>query len=332
MTRRQNRGKHKTRNIYRIAQSLSIAFVMVQSDQEPLINDNPALQSYYRSLKSRIGYQVILGGTRHFGYYETDTWWPFPISKALRAMEDHLFHSLQLRAGAEVLDAGCGVGHVAIHLARKGLRVQGIDVVSHHLVKASRNMDAAGLAKAVTIRKGDYHHLDQFRTESFDGVYTMETFVHATDPPAAMREFFRVLKPGGSIALYEYDHHNHEAARKAAPEQLVNRLELVNRYAAMPANALFDRGVLLSMLEEVGFTDIRVTDLSAHVKPMLRLFFVCAYLPYVLIRFFGLEAWFINVVAGVETYRGSHIWRYVAVTAKKPSTGSSGAREVGRGQ
>jgi sterol 24-C-methyltransferase len=47
-------------------------------------------------------------------------------------MEDHLFNTLGLEKGAHVLDAGCGVGHVAIHLARRGLQVQGIDVVDRH--------------------------------------------------------------------------------------------------------------------------------------------------------------------------------------------------------
>lgn len=35
----------------------------------PLINDNPELQSYYHSLESRVGYWLVLGGTRHFGYW-----------------------------------------------------------------------------------------------------------------------------------------------------------------------------------------------------------------------------------------------------------------------
>ena len=35
----------------------------------PLINDNPELQSYYQSLESRVGYRLVLGGTRHFGYW-----------------------------------------------------------------------------------------------------------------------------------------------------------------------------------------------------------------------------------------------------------------------
>lgn len=38
-------------------------------EARPLINDNPELQSYYQSLESRVGYRLVLGGTRHFGYW-----------------------------------------------------------------------------------------------------------------------------------------------------------------------------------------------------------------------------------------------------------------------
>lgn len=268
---------------------------MPSSDQEPLINFNQSLQSYYTSLESRIGYQLMLGGTRHFGYYESDTYWPFPINGALRAMEDHLFNTLELKQGTQVLDAGCGVAHVAIHMAEKGLLVQGIDVVDHHIMKAERNIEAQGLNAAVKVRKMDYHHLDAFAAASFDGVYTMETFVHATDPEGVLQEFLRVLKPGGKIALYEYDHRDMSTVSK----NLRNSMDKINQYAAMPTNTRFDEGVLERMLEEAGFADIVVEDLSLNIRPMLRLFFVIAIIPYLFVTLFGLEAWFVNTVAGV---------------------------------
>jgi sterol 24-C-methyltransferase len=60
----------------------------------------------------------------------------------------------------------------------------------------------------------------------------------------------------------------------------------------------------------------------------LRLFYFIAIIPYLLITLFGLEAWFVNTAAGVQGYRGRHIWRYVAVSAKK-SVG--GKRDVEAG-
>ncbi|KAI9867920.1 MAG: hypothetical protein M1813_007742 [Trichoglossum hirsutum] len=289
---------------------------MAETGTASTISYNPSLQNYYYSLESRVGYRLFLGGTRHFGHYPAGTLWPFPISRALRAMEDHLFNSLDLVAGATVLDAGCGVGHVAIHMARKGLRVVGIDVIDHHLVKAKRNIKAAGLEKQVSAQKMDYHYLDGIEDQSMDGVYTLETLVHATDPERAISQFYRVLKPGGSLALYEYDH----AKRGTGSNYLESAMDKVNTIAAMPANIMFDEGVLPLMLEDAGFENIRVRDLSLNIEPMLRLFFIVAYLPFLIIRFFGLEKWFINTVAGVEGYRGRKLWRYISVICTKPGS------------
>jgi sterol 24-C-methyltransferase len=179
---------------------------MSSDEKEPLINEKQSLQDYYASLKSRIGYRFVLGGTRHFGFYARGTYWPFPIGKALRAMEDNLLGTVDLEKGSKVLDVGCGAGYVAIHLAKEGYRVHEIDVVDHHIVKARRNIKAQGLEGRISVTKGDYHHLDAFADDSFDGTYTMETFVHATEPEVAAVEFFRIIRPGGSIAMYEYDH------------------------------------------------------------------------------------------------------------------------------
>jgi len=287
---------------------------MSNPDEEPLINQNQTLQDYYSSLESRIGYRLVLGGTRHFGYWTKDTLWPFPINKALRTMEYHLFNTLHLEKSSLVLDAGCGVAHVAIHMARRGLRVSCIDVVDRHVSRAKRNVHANGFDAAITVQKMDYHHLDGFADGAFDGAYTMETFVHATDPELALRGFFRVLKPGGSIALYEYDHKN----LGKAPEDIRTSIEQINKYTAMPSNARFEQGVLQRMMTGVGFEDIEVNDLSINITPMLRLFFILPYLPYLIIKLCGLESIFINTVAAVKLYQPRDYCRYVAVSATKP--------------
>ena len=295
----------------------------MHQEQEPLIPVNPSLQKYYAALESRIGYWLFLGGTRHFGYYESGVKWPFPINGALRRMEDHLYDSLKLQSSARVLDAGCGVGHVAMHLARKGLQVYGIDVVSNHIRWARQEIQAQGLEKAVSARLMDYHNLNALDNESFDGVYTMETLVHATDPERVLEEFYRVLKPGGSIAFYEYDHPDRNS--KPISEDMAESLRQINKKASMPANEMFTQGALQRMLEEQGFREVTVRDLSENVRPMARLFFLVGYVPWLIICFLGLQAWFANTQAGVEGYPAlkSGFERYVAVTAKKPySTGN----------
>jgi len=282
----------------------------------PLINPNPQLQSYYYSLESRIGYRLVLGGTRHFGYWEHDTYWPFPVSGGLHAMEDKLASALALPAGAHVLDAGCGVGHVALRMAKEhGLRVSCIDLVQHHVDKAQRNIANSGLPKGtVTARRMDYHHLETISDKSLDGIYTMETFVHASDPTSVLRGFYRILRPGGHIAMFEYDHNFLEGER----EDLAHSMRQINEFAAMPTNAVSHPGVFKQMLEDAGFVDVVVRDYSKNILPMTRLFWLLGIIPFFFVKLLGLERYFINTVAGVEMHRGYGRWRYVAISASKP--------------
>jgi sterol 24-C-methyltransferase len=114
--------------------------------------------------------------------------------------------------------------------------------------------------------------------------------------------------------LYEYDHSN----LSNAPEDIKMSFEIINRYASMPSNAPFEQGVLEIMMAEVGFEDILVNDPSLNITPLLRLFFVLAYLPYLIVKLFVIESTFINTVAAYKLYKSRDYCRYVAVSAKKP--------------
>lgn len=287
-------------------------------EASPIINDNPAIQSYYDSLESRLGYRFILGGTRHFAYWDRDTYFPFPLGPALRRMEQKLLETLDLPAGARVLDAGCGVGHVALYMAsRGGLRIEAIDIVDHHVAKAQRNVRRASLPPGqVTVRKMDYHHLETIPDASLDGVYTMETLVHATDPEAVLAGFLRALKPGGHVAFFEYDHDLDAAAN--AGSWMARDMRRVNELAAMPTYQKARPGYFKTLLEDAGFEAVEVRDFSANVRPMLRLFYVLAVVPYLVIRLLGLQRYFANTIAGVLGYAAGDHCHYLAISARKP--------------
>ncbi|GAW24380.1 hypothetical protein ANO14919_139640 [Xylariales sp. No.14919] len=318
------------------------------AEPKPEINPNPRLQSYYASLESVLGYDLLLGGTRHFGYYEDPkSYNPFPISGSLRSMEEQLFRTLHVRSSARVLDAGCGNGHVARYMVRKGLRVTAIDVVERHVRKAKKTARKLAAGKegegALEVRHMDYHHLDALPDASFDGAYTMETLVHATRPEQVLAGFFRVLKPGGRLAMHEYDNVLEEAElgpdsaaspdgkkgggssggkEKKPDENLKRYMRQVNEWSAMPTNAVSSPGAFKRMLEEAGFVDVQVRDLSDHIRPMTRFFYVLAIVPFWIISLLRLERYFINTVAGVGAYRGYGFWRYVQIEARKPGEGA----------
>jgi hypothetical protein len=114
--------------------------------------------------------------------------------------------------------------------------------------------------------------------------------------------------------MFEYDH----SFVDSSPEDLASSMRKINDYAAMPTNARSNPGVFKEMLENAGFENVTVRDFSENIRPMTRLFFLLAIVPYFFVRLLGLEQYFINTVAGVETYRGRAYWRYVAISAVNP--------------
>lgn len=106
---------------------------------------------------------------------------------------------------------------------------------------------------------------------------------------------------------------------KVADPTLARDLATVNAHAAMPTNAAAVKGYFETQLVNAGFVDVRVHgDYSENVEPMLRLFAWLAVVPLLLVRLLGAERRFVNTLAGARGYEGRKLWRYVAVTARKP--------------
>ena len=270
------------------------------------------VKEYYDKYESRIGYKLMLGGTRHFGYYAPGTWWPFPLSGAMRAMEERMYSMLDLPKGSRVLDAGCGVAHVAIYMADKGLRVEAIDLVDHHVEKGKTNVKAHDCQQAINVTRMSYQDLS-FEDNSFDGAYTMETLSHATDFERALKELYRVLKPGGHLVLFEYEH---DPLQKGTPAY--NGIRRINELSSMTAFQDLLTGTIGKQLATTGFDDIVVRDYSDNVAPMLRLFFLVAIIPYLIIQLLGLESYFPNASAAVVFWRYQRHIQYLAISATKP--------------
>ncbi|PLB45208.1 S-adenosyl-L-methionine-dependent methyltransferase [Aspergillus steynii IBT 23096] len=289
------------------------------------------IKRYYSALETRLGNWLLFGGRAHLAYYDANTWWPFPIHRALLAMEDHIFDSLQLDRRARVLDAGCGDGQVAIHMAAKGLRVHAIDVLAQQVDRAQRNVRRAirtpsqtprpkddAVALDIVVRRDDYHHLVTVRPASLDGIYTIETLVHASDLIAVLKELRRVLKPGGRVAFYEYDHWAAAAQEKAKSSVEASQAdEKVREYGAIAPGSAAQPESLAQSLVRAGFCDVQETDLSRNVRPLLRVLMAVLFIPCMLVLALRLEAYCINTIAVVVNYRRG--WKYVAVTGRKPN-------------
>jgi ubiquinone/menaquinone biosynthesis C-methylase UbiE len=270
------------------------------------------VRRYYDRTESRWGYEYILGGTKHYGWYDDgDPAWPF--GRALSKMEDQLAARLRLPAGSTVLDAGCGTGAVARALARRhGLDLTGIDILDWNIERATYRAMKEGLSNRTQFFIGDYHKLD-FPDEAFDGVFTMETLVHAVDPDRVLSEFFRVLRPGGRIVHFEYSHN----PKEAVSDEAWAAFEKVCELAVMPAWLEFGPGVLDKKLDKAGFRDIKTADITAHMLPMLKVFYRLGRFPYYVGRRIGKVEKTVNAMSGVEMYKHRSVWRYNITEASR---------------
>ncbi len=123
-----------------------------------------------------------------------------------KILEDLLHSGTIYEKGEKILEAGCGVGAQTRILARNspGSEITSIDISLESLEKAKKAIDKEQI-KNVCFEQQDLRKLT-FVDGYFDHIFVCFVLEHLDNPPLALLELKRVLKPGGSITLIEGDH------------------------------------------------------------------------------------------------------------------------------
>jgi sarcosine/dimethylglycine N-methyltransferase len=108
---------------------------------------------------------------------------------------------LQPKTSDHLLDIGCGIGGPARWIAAKyGCRVTGVDLTAEFCEAARELNSLTGLADRVQILHGSALSLP-LPDNSFDRAYSQAALMNVSDKRGVFCEAFRVLRPGGLLAL-----------------------------------------------------------------------------------------------------------------------------------
>jgi SAM-dependent methyltransferase len=155
----------------------------------------------------------------------------------------------ELKSGERVLDLGSGAGFDAFLAARQvgdTGSVVGIDMTPEMITKARHNTLKTEL-RNVEFRLGEIEHLP-VADASVDVIMSNCVINLSTDKPAVFREAFRVLAPGGRVAISDI------VALTQIPEHVRNDLEA---YAGCVSGAA-PVPEIEAMLATAGFRDVQV--------------------------------------------------------------------------
>ncbi|MFU8866585.1 methyltransferase domain-containing protein [Natronococcus sp.] len=155
---------------------------------------------------------------------------------------------LELEPESTVLDVGCGTGFATEGLLEHVDEVYAIDQSEHQLEQAYAKFGKR--APPVHFHRGDAERLP-FATDTFDVVWSSGSIEYWPNPILALREFRRVLKPGGQVLVVGPNYPENPIAQRLADAMML----FYDEYEA-------DR-----MFKTAGFEDVRHAFMGPEYEP-----------------------------------------------------------------
>ncbi|SMB89692.1 Ubiquinone/menaquinone biosynthesis C-methylase UbiE [Desulfonispora thiosulfatigenes DSM 11270] len=183
----------------------------------------------------------------------------------------------ELGSSKYILDVGTGTGFLAVLAANLGHTCLGIDLSEKMMEVGKKKVKSEGLSKKVSFEIGDAESLS-YEDNTFDVVMNRHLLWTLPDPEKALKEWKRVLKPGGKIIIINGAWSTFGLGQKsisflgkmliAIQEQknpwsgdyekdLKNKLPLYNNVEPLDIEKI---------LKEIGFSDVSCIDMNDVYK------------------------------------------------------------------
>ena len=216
----------------------------------------------------------------HYGYYEKNT---KTYVEAVINMDNQIANLLNLnivKSSYNVLDAGCGIGATIIFLANKFPKINfyGINITPGEITLAKE------FAKENKVENNTHFFIDDynntiFEKDFFDGIFALESLSYSKNKKKFFIEAKRILKPGGKLIIIDgflkkdelnpfmqkmYKNFWEHKKYYFYSENEWRRKHLYNEWDNLPELDSVQK--IISFLEELGFVDIIMKDISKNIS------------------------------------------------------------------
>lgn len=185
--------------------------------------------------------------------------------EAAQALTDELGKVAGLAPGQRIVDVGFSFGDQDMRWTQKfGVDIVGLNISREHVEHARRRVEERGLAGRIDLRFGTATAMP-LPNSACDRVLALECAFHFVTRADFFAEAFRVLVPGGRLALTDL-------IRRGTSLSMLSRLyaEIAMSLFQAPAENFYSWDVYQQHLRSAGFENIQMRSVREQVLPPFR--------------------------------------------------------------
>lgn len=206
----------------------------------------------------------------HYGFWYKDTQ---HLSEAVTNANQFVLDLLGIDSSDIVLDAGCGVAGTSLYIAEStGARVIGITLSTLQLAIASKRVSRSAASHRLGLSRQDYT-CTAFRSSTFSKLFGIESACHANSKRRFLAEAYRLMKPGGRIAIV--DAFLTKDTLNADERKIYTKVIDGWVMPSLPSISHFAR-----LLAEVGFQAVAFFDMQQCVERSIRRIYLYSQLTW----------------------------------------------------
>lgn len=203
-------------------------FVATQ-DRDRALHGQPRMVSRFYDVVTKF-YEYGWGSSFHFAPRRSGE----GLHAAQHRQEAGVAELLDLGPGTKTADIGCGVGGPLINIAKgTGATITGLNFNAYQIARCRRAARRAGLQGTCRFLLANYMDVP-LEDGCFDAAYSFEAICHAPDKLLCLQELWRLLRPGGRIALTEWCLTDLFDERDPVHRDIRERVEFANATPNLP--------------------------------------------------------------------------------------------------